>query len=193
MEIVFATHNKHKLFEVSKMLPNNVYLINLNDINCTADIPETSETIAGNAMQKANYIKDNFGLACFADDTGLEIDALNGAPGVYSARWAGENCSYQDNVKKTLLHLKGEKNRSARFKTVIALIINGETHLFKGVVEGDITEHPIGDSGFGYDPIFKPKGHSQTFAEMHEDLKNKISHRAMAVKKLVEFLSAIDE
>ena len=192
MEIVFATHNKHKLFEVSKMLPNNIYLKNLNDINCISVIPETSNTIAGNAMQKANYIMDNFGLDCFADDTGLEIDALNGAPGIYSARWAGENCSYQDNVKKTLLLLNGEKNRSARFKTVIALIINDESHLFEGVIEGDITEHPIGNSGFGYDPIFKPKDYSQTFAEMSDDLKNKISHRAIAVKKLVVFLSAID-
>lgn len=191
MEIVFATHNKHKLSEVSKMLPNNVFLINLDDIKCTADIPETSDTIAGNALQKANYVKANFGRDCFADDTGLEIDALKGAPGVYSARWAGENCSYQDNIDKALFEIKGLKNRLARFKTVIALILNNETHLFEGIIEGEITEHPIGDSGFGYDPIFKPKGYLQTFAEMPEDLKNKISHRAIAVNKLVAFLRTI--
>lgn len=191
MEIVFATHNKHKLSEVSKMLPNNVFLINLDDINCIADIPETSDTIAGNALQKANYVKANFGRDCFADDTGLEIEALSGAPGVYSARWAGENCSYLDNINKTLSEMKGIKNRVARFRTVIALILNNETHLFEGIIEGEITEHPIGDSGFGYDPIFKPKGYSQTFAEMSAELKNKISHRAIAVNKLVAFLRTI--
>ena len=193
MEILFATHNKHKLSEVTKMLPNNVFLIGLDDINCTTDIPETSDTIAGNALQKANYVKVNFELDCFADDTGLEIDALNEAPGVFSARWAGENCTYQDNIDKTLFEMKGMKNRDARFKTVIALILNNETHLFEGIIEGEITEHPIGDSGFGYDPVFKPKGYSQTFAEMPEELKNEISHRAIAVNKLVAFLSAIDD
>ena len=192
MEIVFATHNKHKLSEASKILPNSVLLISLDDINCTADIPETSDTIAGNALQKANYVKANFEQDCFADDTGLEIDALNGAPGVYSARWAGENCSYQDNIDKTLFEMKGIKNRRARFKTVIALVINSETHLFEGIIEGKITEHPKGDSGFGYDPVFRPKGYSQTFAEMPEELKNKISHRAIAVNKLTAFLSSID-
>ncbi len=192
MEIVFATHNKHKLFEVSKMLPNNVLLISLDDINCTADIPETSDTISGNAIQKANYVKTNFKRDCFADDTGLEIDSLNGAPGVYSARWAGENCSYQDNVDKTLIQMKGKKNRNARFKTVIALVLNNETHLFEGIIKGEITEQPSGDSGFGYDPVFKPKGYSQTFAEMPNDLKNKISHRAIAVNKLVSYLRTID-
>ena len=192
MEIVFATHNKHKLSEVSKMLPNNVFLINFDEINCTTDIPETSDTIAGNALQKANYVKVNYGRDCFADDTGLEIDALNGSPGVYSARWAGENCSYQDNIDKTLFEMKGIKNRGARFITVIALILNNETHLFEGIIEGKITEHPIGDSGFGYDPVFIPKGYSQTFAEMPAELKNKISHRAIAVNKLVAFLSSID-
>jgi len=191
MEIVFATHNKHKLSEVSKMLPNNDLLLSLDDINCTTDIPETSDTIAGNALQKANYVKDNFGRICFADDTGLEIDALKGAPGVFSARWAGENCSYQDNINKTLFEMKGMKNRDARFKTVIALILNNETHIFEGIIEGEITKHQIGDSGFGYDPIFKPKGYTQTFAEMPEDLKNKISHRAIAVMKLVTFLKTI--
>lgn len=193
MEIVFATHNKHKLSEVSKMLPNNVFLISLDDINCTSDIPETSDTIAGNALQKANYIKVKFGRDCFADDTGLEINALNRAPGVFSARWAGVNCTYQDNIDKTLRKMKGELKRDARFKTVIALVLKSETHLFEGIIEGEITEKPKGDSGFGYDPIFQPMGYSQTFAEMPEELKNKISHRAIAVNKLVAFLSAINE
>lgn len=191
MEIVFASHNKHKLLEVSKMLPNNVFLVNLEDINCTTEIPETSDTITGNALQKANYVKVNFGRDCFADDTGLEIDALNGVPGVYSARWAGENCSYQDNIDKALFEMKGIKNRNARFKTVIALILKNETHLFEGIIEGEITKYPIGKSGFGYDPVFKPKGYSQTFAEMSDDLKNKISHRGIAVNKLVEFLRTL--
>ena len=193
MKIVFATHNKHKLFEFSKMLPNNVFLKDLDEINCTADIPETSDTITGNALQKANYVKANYGRACFADDTGLEIDALNGAPGVYSARWAGENCSYLDNINKTLSEMKGIKNRDARFKTVIALVLKNESHLFEGIIEGEITEYPIGDLGFGYDPVFRPKGYSQTFAEMPEELKNKISHRAIAVNKLMAFLGSIDD
>jgi XTP/dITP diphosphohydrolase len=188
MEIVFATHNNHKLSEVSKMLPKSVFIINLDDINCTEDIPETSDAIEGNALQKANFVKTNYGYDCFADDTGLEIYALKGAPGVFSARWAGEHCSYQDNVDKALHIMKGRKNRDARFKTVIALILRNETHLFEGIIEGEITERPIGDSGFGYDPIFKPKGYSQTFAEMTEEFKNKISHRAIAVNKLVMFL-----
>lgn len=193
MEIVFATHNNHKISEVSKMLPNNVLLLSLDDINCTSDIPETSDTIVGNALQKANYVKDNFGRTCFADDTGLEIDSLKGSPGVFSARWAGENCSYQDNIDKALFEMKGMKNRDARFKTVIALILNNEAHIFEGTIEGKITKHQIGDLGFGYDPIFKPKGYTQTFAEMPEDVKNKISHRAIAVMKLVAFLKNIDK
>ena len=192
MKIVFATRNKHKLFEVSKMLPNRFEIISLDEINCEEEIPETSNTIEGNAQQKANYIKNNYKVDCFADDTGLEIDALEGAPGVYSARWAGENCSYQDNVNKTLTELAGVKNRTARFKTVIALNLKDETYLFEGIIEGEITELPSGSSGFGYDPIFRPKGYSQTFAEMPIDLKNNISHRAIAVQKLVAFLSSFD-
>jgi len=192
MKIVFATRNKHKLFEVSKILPNYIEILNLDDINCEAEIPETSDTIKGNALQKANYVKDHFGADCFADDTGLEIDALGGAPGVYSARWAGKNCSYLDNVNKTLKELKGIKNRTARFKTVIALNLNEKTYLFEGIIEGEITEHTLGVSGFGYDPIFRPEGYSETFAEMALEIKNKISHRAIAVEKLVAFLSAID-
>ena len=174
------------------MLPNHINILSLDDINCMEEIPETSDTIAGNALQKADYVKINYGVDCFADDTGLEIEALNGAPGVYSARWAGENCLYQDNVDKTLLELKGIKNRAARFKTVIALILNESTHLFEGIIEGEITEQPKGDSGFGYDPIFRPKGYKETFAEMPVELKNKISHRAIAVGKLVEFIGAIN-
>lgn len=192
MEIVFATHNNHKFSEVSKMLPKGVFLINLDDINCTEDIPETSDTIEGNALQKANYVIMKYGYDCFADDTGLEIDALKGAPGVFSARWAGDNCSYQDNVDKTLRLMKGKENRDARFRTVLVLILRNETHLFEGIIEGEITEHSIGGSGFGYDPIFKPKGYSQTFAEMTEELKNNISHRAIAINKLLIFLREIE-
>jgi XTP/dITP diphosphohydrolase len=192
MKIVFATHNEHKLFEVSKMLPNHINILSLDDINCMEEIPETSDTISGNALQKANYVKTNYGVDCFADDTGLEIEALDGAPGVYSARWAGENCSYQDNVKKTLAELKGIENRNARFKTVIALVLNGDTHLFEGIIEGEITEQPKGDSGFGYDPLFRPKGYDETFAEMPLELKNKISHRAIAVDKLIAFLGGLE-
>jgi XTP/dITP diphosphohydrolase len=193
MKIVFATHNEHKLFEVSKMLPNHINILSLDDINCMEEIPETSDTIEGNALQKANYVKLNYGLDCFADDTGLEIEALDGAPGVYSARWAGENCSYKDNVKKTLTELKGIKNRNARFKTVIALVLNDNTHLFEGKIEGEIIEESKGDSGFGYDPIFRPKGYDETFAEMPLEIKNKISHRAIAVEKLVSFLGVVDK
>jgi XTP/dITP diphosphohydrolase len=192
MKIVFATHNEHKLFEVSKMLPNRIKILSLDDINCMEEIPETSDTISGNALQKANYVKTNYGVDCFADDTGLEIEALDGAPGVYSARWAGENCSYQDNVKKALTELKGIENRNARFKTVIALVLNGDTHLFEGIIEGEITEQPKGDSGFGYDPLFRPKGYDETFAEMPLELKNKISHRAIAVEKLIDFLGGLE-
>ena len=170
------------------MLPNHFKIKSLDEINCTSEIPETSDTIEGNALQKADYVKHNYSIDCFADDTGLEIDALDGAPGVYSARWAGENCSYEDNVKKTLVELKGIKDRKARFKTVIALNLNEKTYLFEGIIEGEITEQPSGDSGFGYDPIFIPKGYAQTFAEMPKELKNKISHRAIAIKKLITFL-----
>jgi len=192
MKIVFATRNINKVSEVSKMLPKSIEILNLEDINCKEEIPETSSTIEGNAKQKADYITSNYNKFCFADDTGLEIEALNGAPGVYSARWAGENCSYEDNVNKTLEELNGLENRKARFKTVIALNINNETHLFEGVIDGFITNQPSGKSGFGYDPIFTPKGYSQTFAEMPIELKNKISHRAIAVKKLVKYLTSIE-
>lgn len=187
-KLTFATNNKNKIKEVSKLIPGNLNILSLEDINCKEEIPETQGTIKGNAFQKAEYVKENYKYDCFADDTGLEVDALNGAPGVRSARYAGEKCSSEDNVRKLLKELKGKPNRRARFRTVIALIIDEEKYSFEGVVEGSITEEKRGGEGFGYDPVFLPDGYDQTFAEMPLELKNKISHRAKATKQLVAFL-----
>lgn len=188
MKLVFATNNKHKLEEVVKIINKDFELLSLKDIKCSEEIPETQNTIEGNASQKSHYVYEKYKLNCFADDTGLEIDALNGEPGVYSARYAGENCSFNDNVEKVLKKLDGQENRNAQFKTVISLIINGEETKFEGIIKGTILKETRGASGFGYDPIFQPIGYDKTFAELPLEVKNKISHRGLATKKLAEFL-----
>jgi len=188
MQLVSATNNKNKIKEIKQLLPTSIKLLSLEDINCLEDIPETSKTIEGNAIQKAEYVYNKYGLNCFADDTGLEIDALNGEPGVYSARYAGEQKNANDNMNLVLQKLDGNKNRTARFITVIALIIDGKITCFKGIVEGVITTEKSGSEGFGYDPIFKPNNYNITFSEMSLKEKNKISHRAKAVKKLIDYL-----
>ncbi len=188
MKIIFATHNKHKLKEIQQILCNKFELVSLGEINCTEDIPETQPTIEGNASQKAFYIWNKYQLNCFADDTGLEVDALNGEPGVYSARYAGEDKNSKANTQKLLKNLEGQSNRKARFKTVISLVINGEETLFEGLVYGDITETERGNQGFGYDPVFLPQGYNKTYAEMELSEKNAFSHRALAVNKLVNYL-----
>lgn len=187
-KFVFATNNAHKLEEVSAILGSKVELLSMKDIDCRVDIPETADTLEGNALIKARYIFENYQLDCFADDTGLEVEALNGAPGVYSARYAGDAHNSEANMKKLLQDMEGVENRKARFRTVFALIINGKEHLFEGIVKGEITKNRRGTSGFGYDPIFVPEGYTQTFAEMGSELKNKISHRALATNKLCRFL-----
>ncbi|MCK0158489.1 non-canonical purine NTP diphosphatase [Cellulophaga sp. F20128] len=188
MKIVFATHNKNKLKEVQKLLPKSITLLSLEDINCLEDIPETADTIEGNAIQKADYVTKKYDLACFSDDTGLLVNALNGAPGIYSARYAGEQRDSEDNMDKLLSNLRESTDRSAQFKTAIALNISGEQHIFKGIVEGEITIDKRGGKGFGYDPIFMPKGYQQTFAELPMDIKNSIGHRGKAVEQLVQYL-----
>ncbi|WP_027136841.1 non-canonical purine NTP diphosphatase [Gaetbulibacter saemankumensis] len=190
MEIVFATNNLNKLKEVQALVPKNIKLLSLKDINCNEDIPETQDTIEGNAIQKANYIKDHYGYDCFADDTGLEVSVLNGAPGVYSARYAGEQRDANDNMTKLLKELDQNTNRQAQFKTVIALQINNMLHTFTGICEGTITLQKSGEQGFGYDPIFQPKDYDKTFAEMDLALKNSIGHRGKAVNQLVDFLNS---
>ena len=189
MEIVFATSNEYKAAEIQKLLPDHIKVQTLKDIGCQEEVPETSETVEGNASQKSNYVSDNYQVNCFADDTVLEVDALNGRPGVYSARYAGPQRSAEDNMSLLLSELQGMKNRSARFRTVISLILDGEEYLFEGVVEGVITTEKSGSDGFGYDPIFQPRGFNKTFSEMKMEEKNAISHRGRAVKKLVAFLS----
>lgn len=188
-KFVFATNNAHKLEEVTAILGNKIELLSMKDINCHADIPETADTLEENALLKARYIFENYQLDCFADDTGLEVEALNGAPGVYSARYAGDAHNSEANMKKLLQDMEGIENRKAQFRTVFALIINGKEHLFEGIVKGEITKHRHGTSGFGYDPVFIPEGYTQTYAEMGNELKNKISHRALATNKLCNFLS----
>ena len=189
MQLVFATNNLNKLKEVQALMPNHIKLLSLKDIGCFEDIPETQNTIEGNAIQKAEFIKANYGYDCFADDTGLEVEALNGAPGVYSARYAGPQRNAQDNMDLLLKSLNGNVNRNARFKTVIALQLNNKQLTFTGICEGEITTSKHGDEGFGYDPIFKPKGHNMTFAEMDLNLKNSIGHRGKAILYLVNFLN----
>lgn len=190
-KLVFATNNAHKLEEISAILGEKVELLSLKDINCHVDIPETADTLEGNAMLKAEYIFENYGLDCFADDTGLEVEALNGAPGIYSARYAeGEGHNAEANMQKLLQNMQGMPNRKAQFRTVICLIMDGKKHLFEGIVKGEIIKEKRGNSGFGYDPIFMPEGYTKTFAEMGNETKNKISHRALAVEKLCRFLKA---
>jgi XTP/dITP diphosphohydrolase len=186
--LVFATNNPHKLGEVQAILGDKVKILSLTEINCFDDIPETADTLEGNALLKARYIFEKFGVDCFVDDTGLEIPALENAPGVYSARYAGANKDSAANVKKVLTEMQNKSDRRARFRTVVALIIAGKEYLFEGTVEGKIIEQPLGRSGFGYDPIFIPDGCSQTFAEMNPAEKNQISHRALAVDKLKMFI-----
>jgi len=187
-KLVFATNNPHKLRELREILGEQFELLSLNDIGCTDDIPETGDTLEANAAQKSFYIWDRYHINCFADDTGLEIDALNGEPGVYSARYAGEAKDSRENVKKVLRLMNGETTRTARFRTVISLIIDGEETQFDGVVEGEILAETRGEAGFGYDPIFLPEGKEKAFAEMEADEKNEISHRGRAVAKLVDYL-----
>jgi XTP/dITP diphosphohydrolase len=189
-KLVFATNNQHKLTELQSILGGRYQLLSLADIGFFDDIPETRDTLEGNASQKANFVYDCFGMNCFADDTGLEVEALDNAPGVYSARYAGPQRSSDDNVKKLLHDLQKINNRAARFRTVISLIIDGKEKLFEGIVEGKIIDTPKGTQGFGYDPIFVPDGHNLTFAEMDMEEKNKISHRGRAVEKLVIFLNS---
>lgn len=191
MELVFATNNKHKLEELQAILGDEIKLLSLNDIGCNEEILEEQATLEGNAHQKAMYIFERYNYNCFADDTGLEIEALNGEPGVYSARYAGEEKSSEANMNKVLAKMAKINNRYARFRTVISLIINGDEKQFEGIVEGEILNEKRGSSGFGYDPIFQPAGFKQTFAEMKLEDKNKISHRGRAVEKLVRYLQSL--
>ena len=187
IEIVFATNNPNKLEEVQAQLPKEIKLISLGDIGCTEDILETQNTIEGNAIQKANYIKSKYNLNCFADDTGLEVETLDGAPGVHSARYAGPQKSSKDNMNKLLFALKNKANRQAQFKTVIALHYNSKLLLFEGICKGEITQEKVGTGGFGYDPIFKPLGKQKTFAELSMSEKNKIGHRGRAIAQLIQY------
>jgi len=189
--IVFATNNAHKLEEVRAIVSDKINIVSLSDIGCHDDIPETADTLEGNALLKANYIKEHFGYDCFADDTGLEVEALNGEPGVRSARYAGYSHDSNANIEKLLHALEGQLNRKARFRTVIALIATDKTTCFEGVINGEIIEEIRGETGFGYDPVFKPDGYNQTFAELGAEIKNKISHRAIAACKLAQHLKTV--
>lgn len=191
MKLVFASNNKNKIAEIQSMLPENIQILSLEDINCIEDIPETADTIKGNAVLKADYVTTKYGYDCFADDTGLEVNALNGEPGVYSARYAGEQKNADDNMNKLLDELKNQENRSAQFKTVIALNLNGKQHLFTGIAEGSITKNKMGTNGFGYDPIFKPENFAETFAELPLATKNQIGHRGKAVQQLIDYLNTV--
>ncbi len=188
MELVFATHNRHKLQEAVAIAGASFVVKGLDELGCFEEIPETADSLMGNALQKAEYIHKKYNVNCFSDDTGLEIEALDGRPGVYSARYAGENCSFQDNVRKVMSELQGIENRNACFKTVVALILDNQTYYFEGRVDGEIITEERGAAGFGYDPIFRPLGFNQTFAEMSEADKNAISHRGRAMQKLMDFL-----
>ncbi len=190
-ELVFATNNKHKLEEVVKATSGKFKILSLKDINCNEEIPETAETLEGNASQKSHYIYEKYGYNCFGDDTGLEIDALGGKPGVYSARYAGPGHDHEKNIDKILSELKGISNRKARFRTVVSLIIDGKETLFEGIVNGKILTERHGKAGFGYDPVFMPDGYNKSFAEMDINKKNEISHRGRAVKKLLNYLNSI--
>ena len=188
MKLVFATNNKNKILEVQQLLPESIEIISLESIGCFEEIPETADTIEENAIMKANYVTENYGYDCFADDTGLEVDALNGEPGVFSARYAGEQRNSDDNMDKVLSALDNNTNRKAQFKTVIALNLNGKQHLFTGIARGEITQNKTGNEGFGYDPIFKPQGYEQTFAQLSLQEKGAISHRGKATEQLIAFL-----
>ena len=202
MRIVFATNNAHKLSEIRQILGNDIEILSLADIGCHEDIPETADTLEGNALQKAQYVYDHYHLSCFADDTGLEVDALGGEPGIYSARYAGDGHDSEANMQKLLQKLGENNNRKARFRTVIALIEKGEddkvtepaekTSFFEGIVEGQIIREKRGQEGFGYDPIFQPDGYDETFAQLGLEIKNRISHRAKAVEKLAKYLLKIE-
>ncbi len=191
MKLVFASNNQNKIAEIKQMLPKSIELLSLEDISCTEDIPETADTIEGNAILKANYVTEKYGYSCFADDTGLEVEVLNGEPGVYSARYAGEQKNADDNMDKLLHNLKDKSNRKAQFKTIITLNINNEQHLFEGIIKGEIISEKRGTKGFGYDPIFIPEGFSTTFAEMEMSKKAKLSHRGIATRKLISFLETL--
>ena len=192
MKLVFASNNKNKIQEIQALVPNIIQIVSLEEIGCIEDIPETADTIEGNAILKANYVTEKYGFDCFADDTGLEVDALNGAPGVYSARYAGEQKDANDNMDKLLSELKDKSNRKANFKTVIALNLNGKQNLFTGIINGKIIEEKIGTNGFGYDPIFVADGFEKTFAELSMEEKSTISHRGIAVKELILFLQKLN-
>lgn len=191
MQIVFATNNINKLKEVQALIPNHIKLLSLKDIKCLEDIPETQNTIEGNAIQKVKYIKENYGYDCFADDTGLEVESLNGEPGVHSARYAGSQRDDNDNIEKLLFELRAKTNRTAQFKTVIALHLNKNLETFTGICKGEITHTNHGSKGFGYDPVFRPNGYKETFAEMELSQKNTISHRGKAISQLVIYLNAL--
>jgi len=189
MQLVFASNNLNKIKEIQSILNGSIQLLSLEDIGCHEEIPETADTIEGNAILKANYVTQKYGYDCFADDTGLEVKSLDGEPGAYSARYAGEQKNADDNMNKLLDALADKKDRSAQFKTVIALNIKGEQHLFTGIAKGVITLNKSGNYGFGYDPIFQPENYKETFAELSSDIKNKISHRAKATQQLIDFLN----
>ena len=191
--LVFATNNAHKLDEVRKITQGLVRIVSLNEIGCHDDIPETADTLEGNALLKARYVAQRYGCDCFADDTGLEVEALDNAPGVYSARYAGTGHDSEANMRKLLREMEGKNNRKARFRTAIALIRKGHEQLFEGIVNSSITTEKRGDSGFGYDPIFQPEGFEGTFAQLGDDVKNAISHRALACQKLAAFLSTLSK
>ena len=188
MKLIFATNNKDKVKEIKDLLDDNIELFSLEDIGCVEDIEETENTLEGNAKLKVDYVTKKYGVDCFADDTGLEVEALGGAPGVYSARYAGENVTYEDNVQKMLKEMRGRTNRKAQFRTVIALNIGNKQYLFMGICKGEILQSKQGKEGFGYDPIFKPIGFNESFAEMSLAQKGEISHRDLATKKLIDFL-----
>ena len=188
MKLVFATNNAGKLAEVQKMLPDSIELLSLKDIECFDEIEETATTLEGNAQIKANHITENFGYNCFADDTGLEVEALNGAPGVYSARYAGEPVNAENNMQKLLTNLSNKTNKKAQFRTSICLNLDGKQFLFDGICAGEILAKKKGEKGFGYDPVFQPNGYDKSFAEMTSEEKNKISHRGLAIQKLIKFL-----
>ncbi len=191
MELVFVSHNPHKIEEISEILGQGFSLKGLGDLPCHEDIPEPHETLEDNALEKARYVNRKFGVDCFADDTGLEVEALDGLPGVHSARYAGEAKDSEANIEKLLKNLEGEENRKARFRTVIALILNGREYLFEGVVNGTIARQKAGTKGFGYDPVFVPNGYQTTFAQMPLHEKNRISHRGRAIQKLAAFLKSL--
>ncbi|WP_339837718.1 non-canonical purine NTP diphosphatase [uncultured Maribacter sp.] len=192
MKLVFATHNSNKLKEIQQLVPEFIELVSLDTIGCTEEIPETAKTLEGNAKIKADYVTKNHKLPCFADDTGLLVNSLNGEPGIYSARYAGPQNDSQANMTKLLSNLIGKNDRSAHFKTVIALNLNGETHIFEGIIDGEIIEDKKGKNGFGYDPIFVPNGYNETFAQLPLSVKNDISHRGQAFKKLIAYLNNIN-